>query len=43
MPNDIDYRQAFELAPIGLVLSRHRSIVDCNGRLCEMFACHASC
>ena len=38
MPNDIDYRQAFELAPIGLVLSRHRSIVDCNGRLCEMFA-----
>ena len=38
MPHDIDYRQAFELAPIGLVLSRHRSIVDCNARLCEMFA-----
>ena len=38
MLHDIDYRQAFELAPIGLVLSRHRSIVDCNARLCEMFA-----
>ncbi|MCW5644888.1 MAG: PAS and helix-turn-helix domain-containing protein [Rhodoferax sp.] len=34
---DIDYRLAFELSPIGLVLSRHRSIVDCNARLCEMF------
>lgn len=34
---DIDYRLAFELAPIGLVLSRHRSIVDCNRHLCEMF------
>ncbi len=34
----IDYRLAFELAPIGLVLSRHRSIVDCNSRLCEMFS-----
>jgi PAS domain S-box-containing protein len=33
----IDYRLAFEHAPIGLVLSRHRSIVDCNARLCEMF------
>lgn len=36
-PSDIDYRLAFELAPIGLVLSRHRSIVDCNARLAEMF------
>ncbi|MEP6970146.1 MAG: PAS and helix-turn-helix domain-containing protein [Betaproteobacteria bacterium] len=35
--SDIDYRLAFELAPIGLVLSRHRSIVDCNDRLSEMF------
>jgi PAS domain S-box-containing protein len=33
----IDYRQAFELAPVGLVLSRHRAIVDCNRQLCEMF------
>jgi len=38
MQTDIDYRLAFDLAPVGLVLSRHRSIVDCNGRLCEMFA-----
>jgi PAS domain S-box-containing protein len=36
-PSDIDYRLAFDLAPIGLVLSRHRSIVDCNARLAEMF------
>lgn len=36
-PGAIDYRLAFDLAPIGLVLSRHRSIVDCNMRLCEMF------
>ncbi len=34
----IDYRLAFDLAPIGLVLSRNRSIVDCNTHLCEMFA-----
>ncbi|MCI4440427.1 PAS and helix-turn-helix domain-containing protein [Tibeticola sp.] len=33
----IDYALAFELAPIGLVLSRQRVIVDCNQRLCEMF------
>ncbi len=32
-----DHRLAFELAPIGLVLSSHRIIVDCNQRLCEMF------
>jgi len=36
-PGDIDYRQAFELAPIGLVLSRNRGIVDCNAQVCEMF------
>jgi PAS domain S-box-containing protein len=36
-PSAIDYRLAFDLAPIGLVLSRHRSIVDCNARVCEMF------
>ncbi len=33
----IDYRLAFEHAPVGMVLSRHRTIVDCNARLCEMF------
>lgn len=34
---DIDYRLAFDLAPIGLVLSRNRTMVDCNQRVCEMF------
>lgn len=34
---DIDYRLAFELAPVGLVLSRNRQMVDCNRHLCEMF------
>ncbi|GHD02371.1 LuxR family transcriptional regulator [Pseudorhodoferax aquiterrae] len=34
---DIDYRLAFDLAPIGLVVSRERQIVDCNRHLCEMF------
>ncbi len=34
---EIDYRLAFDLAPIGLVLSRQRAIVDCNRHLCEMF------
>lgn len=33
----LDYRTAFDLAPIGLVLSRQRLIVDCNQQLCEMF------
>lgn len=33
----LDYRLAFDLAPLGLVLSRHRQIVDCNERLCDMF------
>ncbi len=37
LASDIDYRLAFELAPIGLVLSRHRSIVDCNTRLSDVF------
>jgi PAS domain S-box-containing protein len=32
-----DYRLAFDLAPIGMVLSRQRIMVDCNQRLCEMF------
>lgn len=34
---DIDYRLAFDLNPIGLVLSDNRAMVDCNQRLCEMF------
>lgn len=34
---DVDYRLAFDMAPVGLVLSRNRAIVDCNQRLCEMF------
>ena len=33
----LDYRTAFDLAPIGLVLSRHRLMVDCNRRVLEMF------
>ena len=37
MSNDIDYRLAFDLAPIGMVLSRNRTIVDCNQRVCDMF------
>ena len=34
---DIDYRLAFDLNPIGLVLSDNRQIVDCNQRVCDMF------
>jgi len=34
---DIDYRQAFDLAPVGLALSRNRTMVDCNRHLCDMF------
>jgi PAS domain S-box-containing protein len=34
---DLDHRLAFNLAPVGLVISRHRVIVDCNQRVCEMF------
>ncbi len=37
MSTDIDYQLAFDLAPIGLVLSRNRTMIDCNQRLCEMF------
>ena len=33
----LDYQLAFDLAPVGLVLSRNRTIVDCNQHLCEMF------
>jgi PAS domain S-box-containing protein len=34
---EIDYRLAFDMAPVGLVMSRNRGIVDCNQHLCEMF------
>ena len=33
----LDYRSAFELAPIGLVLSRQRQVIDCNQELLSMF------
>jgi PAS domain S-box-containing protein len=33
----IDYRLAFDLAPVGLALSRQRTMVDCNQALCDMF------
>jgi len=33
----LDYKTAFDLAPIGLVLSRNRLMVDCNRRMLEMF------
>ena len=33
----LDYRLAFEHAPVGMVLSRDRTMIDCNQRLCEMF------
>ncbi len=34
---DIDYRLAFNLAPLGMALSRQRTMVDCNEALCDMF------
>ncbi len=34
---ELDYRTAFELAPIGLVMSRNRLILDCNRQVIEMF------
>lgn len=36
-PATIDYRLAFDLAPVGLALSRQRTMVDCNQALCQMF------
>ncbi|MBV8618736.1 MAG: PAS and helix-turn-helix domain-containing protein [Curvibacter sp.] len=33
----LDYKLAFDLAPVGLVLSRRRMIVDCNQHVCDMF------
>lgn len=34
---DLDYRTAFDLAPIGMVLSRRRLVVDCNQQVLSMF------
>jgi PAS domain S-box-containing protein len=34
---EIDYRLAFDMAPVGLVLSRNRAMVDCNQHVCDMF------
>ncbi|CAM3678366.1 LuxR C-terminal-related transcriptional regulator [Roseateles saccharophilus] len=36
-PATLDYRSAFLLAPIGLVLSAQRQIVDCNERVLSIF------
>lgn len=33
----IDYQTAFQLAPVGLVLSRERRIEDCNDEVCRIF------
>jgi DNA-binding NarL/FixJ family response regulator len=33
----LDYEAAFHLAPVGLVLSRQRQMVDCNQELLAMF------
>ncbi len=33
----LDYRTAFDLAPIGLVLSRNRLMMDCNQQLLDIF------
>ena len=33
----LDYRIAFEQAPVGLVLSRNRLMIDCNRELLAIF------
>lgn len=33
----LDYRTAFDLAPVGLILSRHRLVVDCNQQVLTVF------
>ena len=35
--NSLDYRVAFDMAPVGLVLSRERLMVDCNQALLDIF------
>lgn len=37
MPELDDYRMAFEMAPVGLVIARRRTIIDCNQQVCEIF------
>lgn len=32
-----DYRLAFDMAPVGMVISHRRVIVDCNQHLCDTF------
>lgn len=34
---ELDYRTAFEQAPVGLILSRNRLMVDCNRQALDMF------
>jgi PAS domain S-box-containing protein len=34
----LDYRTAFDLAPVGLVLSRQRLMIDCNQEVLKMFS-----
>lgn len=41
-PGPVNYQIAFDLAPIGLLMSNNRTISDCNQRLCEMFATQKS-
>ena len=36
-----DYRTAFDLAPVGMVMSRHRLMVACNRQLLAMFGAEA--
>ena len=36
-PAALDYRSAFERAPVGLVLSRERQMIDCNQELLAIF------
>ena len=33
----MDYQLAFDLAPIGLVISRNRIMLDCNQQICRIF------
>ncbi|MBB3256342.1 PAS domain S-box-containing protein [Paraburkholderia bannensis] len=35
----LDYKTAFHLAPIGLVIARERIIEDCNEAVCAIFRC----
>ena len=42
MAENLDYRTAFEQAPIGLALSRQRQMVDVNREALAMFRAHRS-